>query len=110
MCKNIQDLRKVNYSFSHAKDIIMDKQRINESLKGARRQIQYMTKVKTKTDLQKCNIQKDINKMKRQKDLRENQAIFKDPAFITRAQSAVCQEDSVDKYMSAEEIVKGETK
>lgn len=31
-CKNLQDLRKVNYSFSHAKNLIQSKQRVNESL------------------------------------------------------------------------------
>ena len=50
-----------------------------------------MTKVKTKTDLLKSNIQKDINKMQRN---------GKDQAIV-RAHSSFC-DSSVEKYITAQ--------
>jgi hypothetical protein len=67
-----------------------------------------MTKVKTKNDLIKSSIIKNMNKMKLEEWKLQNQAIVKDPDYVARAQSVDCNE-SIDKYLSAQEILRGET-
>jgi hypothetical protein len=59
---SINDLRKVNYSMRHAKNLVMSKNIINESLEVARRNIFYMSKMKTKNHVLSESLSKTLNK------------------------------------------------
>lgn len=56
----IQDLRKVNFSMEHAKNLIMNKKSINQSLEFARKKIFFMAKVKSKNQIIKSNLESNI--------------------------------------------------
>lgn len=74
----IQDLRKVNYSMEHAKNLIMNKKSINQSLEFARKKIFFMAKVKSKNQMIKSKLENNLIKDVKKRERYENRAIVRD--------------------------------
>ena len=61
---SVNDLRKVNYSMRHAKNLVMSKNVINDSLEVARKNIYYMSLMKSKNDVLTSSLSKTLDKDK----------------------------------------------
>lgn len=98
----VHELRSNGCDFGCAKDLVISKENINKSLNFVRKNIHFMTKVKTKTGLIQAHMDKERLRIKKEKEVHDSLAIVKAPNCGTMSELKGKESEVLFKPMEEE--------